>query len=160
MFSLCIVETEIWKLLNDSCKLLTVSVANFNTLPDHKVNSGMLCFLWADLKELCSSSELGMRIVWAAASYSNNSENIFSCVSRKLFSSATWEQQLKYSRTLPSQVVLFQIMSVMVSAVKALTKVKALFLPLVWKSDKDRVCSCPLVSCHVPQLEEDTLVFK
>jgi len=51
-------------------------------------------------------------------------------------------------------------MSVVVSAVKAVKKVKALFLPLVWKSDKDRVCSCPLVSCHVPQMEKDTLVFK
>lgn len=159
MFSLCIVETERWKLLNDSCKLLTVSVANFNTLPDHKVNSGNVVFslswsqgtllmLWIG-SENCTGSSILL-----------NSENIFHCVSRKLFSSATWEQQLKYSRTLPLQVVLFQILSVMVSAVKAVTKVKALFLPLVWKSDKDRVCSCPLVSCHVPQLEEGTLIFK
>lgn len=63
----------------------------------------MLCFLWADLKELCSQSVFGVRIVWVAASYSVHSENIFSCVSRKLFSSATWEQQLKYSRILSSQ---------------------------------------------------------
>lgn len=160
MFSLCIVETEIWNLLNDSCKLLNSKRSNFLLSARPQGELWECCVFSADLKELCSCSELGVRIVWAAAFYSNNSENIFNCVSRKLFSSATWEQQLKYSRTLPSQVVLFQMMSVMASAVKAVTKVKALFLPLVWKSDEDRGCSCPLVSCHVPQLEEDTHIFK
>lgn len=44
MVSLCIIETEIWKLINDSCKFLTVSTENFNLLPDHKVNSENVVF--------------------------------------------------------------------------------------------------------------------
>lgn len=62
----------------------------------------MLCFLWADPKELCLCSKSEVRIVCTAASYSNNSENIFSYISRKIFLSAAWKQQLKYIRTLPS----------------------------------------------------------
>lgn len=48
----------------------------------------------------------------------------------------------------------------MVGAAKTVIEVKALFLLLVWKSGKNRVCSCPLVSCHIPQLDEDTPIFK
>lgn len=139
---------------------LQPSIANFNSLTDHKVNSGnvMLSLSWSQgtllVLRIGSENCVGSRILL------NHSENIFSCVSRKLFSSATWEQQLKYSRTLPSQVVLSQIFLVMVNAAKAVIKVRAFFLPLVWKSDKNGVCFCPLVSCHVPQPNEDTLIFK